>query len=131
MNILIVDDTPLTRVILKRTLMALGVREEEIFQAGNGEKGLACFEAFCCRGVITDWRMPVMDGLTFVKELRKRDSQAPIIMLTAANDRADVVTAIEAGVNDYLIKPFTAEDMRKKLLKMLSKIKASEAQPCA
>jgi two-component system, chemotaxis family, chemotaxis protein CheY len=131
MNVLIVDDSAMTRVILKRNLISVGVREEQIFEAENGEQGLARFETFHCRAVITDWRMPVMDGLTFVKELRKRDSEVPIIMLTAANERGDVVAAIESGVTDYLIKPFAAADMRKKLLTMLARMQANKAQLCA
>ena len=131
MNVLIVDDSAMTRVLLKRNLVAVGVREHEIIEAENGEKGLARFENFECRAVITDWRMPVMDGLEFVKELRKRNTQIPIIMLTAANERADVVAAIESGITDYLIKPFSPADMRKKLQTMLARAKASDAQPCS
>jgi two-component system chemotaxis response regulator CheY len=131
MKVLVVDDSAMIRVILKRSLIAVGVRQEEIFEAENGEKGLARFQTFRCRGIITDWRMPVMDGLTFVKEIRKRDANVPIVMLTAANERDDVVAAIECGVSDYLIKPFSPADIRKKLLNMLAQMKASEAQPCA
>jgi two-component system chemotaxis response regulator CheY len=129
MNILIVDDTALVRLILKRNLMALGVREEEIFQAEDGEKGLACFKTFGCRGIVTDLRMPVMDGVTFVQEVRKLDSQVPIIMLTSANEREEVMAAVESGVTDYLIKPPTAAAMQKKLLKMLAQIEASRVDP--
>ncbi len=129
MNILIVDDTALVRLILKRNLMALGVREEEIFQAEDGEKGLACFKAFGCCGIVTDLRMPVMDGVTFVQEVRKLDSQVPIIMLTSANEREEVMAAVESGVTDYLIKPPTAAAMQKKLVKMLAQIEASRIDP--
>jgi two-component system chemotaxis response regulator CheY len=122
MNVLIVDDTAMVRVLVKRNLIALGLRAEEILEAEDGEKGLARFKTFQCRGIITDMRMPVMDGLEFVKEVRKLDCEVPIVMLTSANDREDVVAAIESGVNDYLIKPFAPGDIKKKLRKMLAQM---------
>ena len=129
MNILIVDDTAMVRIMLERNLMTLGVPEEEIFQAENGEKGLERFTTFHCRAIITDMRMPVMDGLAFVKAVRKLDAKVPIIMLTSASERGDVVAAVESGVNDYLLKPFAAGDMGKKLLKMLSQMKEDSIAP--
>ncbi len=131
MKVLIVDDSAMIRVMLKRNLMAIGVHEEEIVQAEDGEKGLLRFTTCHCRAIITDMRMPVMDGLAFVSEIRKLDAKVPIMMLTSANERGDVVAAVESGVNDYLLKPFTAGDLRKKLLKLLSQVIPSEAQPCA
>jgi two-component system chemotaxis response regulator CheY len=130
MNVLVVDDTAMIRVIVRRNLIALGVREDNIFLAKDGEDGLALFTTFHCRGIITDLRMPVMDGLTFVEEIRKRDAQVPIIMLTSANGREDFQAAIESGVNDYLIKPFTSADIKIKLRKMLSRMKEKPLASC-
>jgi two-component system, chemotaxis family, chemotaxis protein CheY len=119
MSVLIVDDSVIIRVILERNLIGLGVPEHEIYQAENGEKGLARFVSFRCDGIVTDLRMPVMDGLTFVREVRKLNATVPIVAVTSANDRENVVAAIESGVNDYLIKPFAAGDVRKKLQRLL------------
>jgi two-component system, chemotaxis family, chemotaxis protein CheY len=118
MSVLIVDDSAMTRVILKRNLISVGFREHEIFEAENGEKGLARFVVSRCDCIITDIRMPVMDGLTFVRAIRKLSAKVPIMAITAANDREEVVAAIESGVNDYLIKPFAGADVRKKLHRM-------------
>jgi two-component system, chemotaxis family, chemotaxis protein CheY len=118
MNVLIVDDSPIVRVILKRNLIAIGVRENEIYEAENGEKGLARFRVYGCGAIVTDLRMPVMDGVAFVKEIRKLAPDIPIAMVTAANEKDQVVEAIASGVNDYLVKPFAAADLRKKLTKL-------------
>jgi DNA-binding response OmpR family regulator len=127
MNILIVDDSAMIRVILKRNCLGIGIREDEIYQAENGEQGLARFKSFRCDAVITDLRMPVMDGLTFVRELRKLTSEVPIIAVSSANDRENVVAAIQSGVNDYLIKPFAAEDCRKKLQRLIERAQSPAA----
>ena len=76
---------------------------------------LALFEADKFDIVLTDWNMPVMDGLTLLKEIRSRDQEIPIVMITTEAERARVVTAIEAGVSDYLVKPFTADALNAKL----------------
>ncbi len=120
MSVLIVDDSTMIRVILKRNLIAIGVPEQEIYQAENGEKALARFLSFQCDGIVTDLRMPVMDGLTFVREVRKRNASVPIIAISSANDRENVMAAIESGVNDYLIKPFAVDDIRKKLQRLVN-----------
>jgi CheY-like chemotaxis protein len=132
MSILIVDDWAMTRVILKRNCLAIGVREHEIYQAENGEKALACFVNFRCDAIITDLRMPVMDGLTLVREIRKLNAHVPIVAVTAANDRENVLAAIESGVNDYLIKPFATDDVRQKLQRLLDWAKSPAVcnEPC-
>lgn len=121
MSVLIVDDSAMVRVILKRNFMSLGVPEHEIYQAENGEKGLARFTSLPCDSIVTDLHMPVMDGLTFVREIRKLNATVPIVAVSSANDRENVTAAIQAGVNDYLIKPFAAGDVRKKLQKLLQR----------
>jgi two-component system chemotaxis response regulator CheY len=66
---------------------------------------------------MTDWNMPVMDGLAFLKKVRGVNQQVPVIMITTESERSRVVTAIEAGVSDYLVKPFTTETLNAKIEK--------------
>jgi len=67
--------------------------------------------------VLSDWNMPVMDGLTLLKGIRQRNKEIPVIMITTEAERARVVTAIQAGVSDCLVKPFTPDGLKEKLEK--------------
>ena len=131
MKLLIVDDSAMTRVLLKRNCLMLGVREDEILEADNGQIALERFAFHACDAVITDWHMPVMDGLTLVKEIRKRQSTVPILMVTSERERQDVVEAIGSGVNDYLIKPFAADVVKNKLSTLVTRIRESGSAPQA
>lgn len=125
MNVLIVDDSAMLRVMLKRILIQLGVRDHQIYEAENGQTGLERLSTFHCEAIITDWRMPVMDCLAFVKQVRQSSPQIPIVMITAANERDQVVEAVKSGVNDYLVKPFNPADARKKLTNLLRRAQQS------
>jgi len=126
-KLLIVDDSVIGRVVVQRNCLGVGLREDEIIQANNGQTALQRFERDPCDGIVTDWHMPVMDGLTFVKEIRKRNQHVPILMFTASCKRDEVIAAIEAGANDYLVKPFAPGDLQRKLRKLLALIKNNEA----
>ena len=117
MKILLVDDSGTMRAIQKRCLFKLGVAEDDVVEADNGQTGLAEFDKGGFDIVLTDWNMPVMDGLTMLKEIRTRNADIPIIMITTESERARVVAAIEAGVSDYLVKPYTADALNAKLEK--------------
>jgi two-component system, chemotaxis family, chemotaxis protein CheY len=119
MKVLLVDDTTLVRVMLRRWCLTLGLGHEDIVEAENGQIALARFDAQSPDAVITDWSMPVMDGLTLVKEIRKRNASVPIVMVTSQAERQHVIEAIQAGANDYLVKPFSPSDIRKKLQRIL------------
>ncbi|HEV8001855.1 MAG TPA: response regulator [Planctomycetaceae bacterium] len=120
MKVLIVDDTTMVRVVLRRWCINLGLNEDDILEAENGQRALSRFEASSPDAVITDWSMPVMDGLTLVQEIRKRNSTVPIVMVTSQAERDQVVAALEAGINDYLVKPFSPTDIKKKLSKLFA-----------
>lgn len=115
MKILLVDDSGTMRTIQRRCLNKLGI--EDIVDAEDGRQALEFFERQKFDIVLSDWNMPVMDGLTLLKEIRQRDRQIPVIMITTEAERARVVTAIQAGVSDYLVKPFTPDGLRDKLAK--------------
>jgi two-component system chemotaxis response regulator CheY len=120
MKVLIVDDTTMVRVVLRRWCINLGLNEDDILEAENGQRALSRFETSSPDAVITDWSMPVMDGLTLVQEIRKRNSTVPIVMVTSQAERDQVVAALEAGINDYLVKPFSPTDIKKKLSKLFA-----------
>ncbi len=111
---LIVDDSPTLRRILTRMLGALGLETEE------AEHGRAALEA--CRRrmpevILLDWNMPEMDGLTFLKALRREpEGNRPVVIFcTTMDDIAHIEQALEAGADEYVIKPFDQELIRLKL----------------
>jgi two-component system, chemotaxis family, chemotaxis protein CheY len=117
MKILLVDDSGMMRVLQKRCLLKLGVAPDDIVEAENGQVALDAFASETFDIIMTDQNMPVMDGLTFVKEVRTTNKDIPIVMITTDSERSRVISAIEAGVSDYLVKPFTPDDLRTKVRK--------------
>lgn len=115
MKVLLVDDSGTMRTIQRRCLNKLNVNE--VVEADNGQTGLNEFQSQQFDVVLTDWNMPVMDGLTFVKNMRAENKTVPIIMITTEAERSRVVDAIQAGVSDYLVKPFTPDKLKEKLEK--------------
>ena len=113
MKVLIVDDSGTMRTIQKRCLNKLGI--EDIVEAEDGRKGLEAFERGTFDIILSDWNMPNMDGLALLKEIRQRNTTVPVLMITTEAERARVVSAIEAGVSDYLVKPYTPEGLKEKL----------------
>jgi two-component system chemotaxis response regulator CheY len=118
MKILIVDDFSTMRRIVKNILKQLGY--ENVGEAENGAEAYDMIKTGEFAFVITDWNMPVMDGLGLLKKVRT-DSQVkdiPILMVTAEAEKEKVVAAIQAGVNNYIVKPFTADTLKEKMDKI-------------
>jgi two-component system chemotaxis response regulator CheY len=112
---LVVDDSRAMRSILTRLLSGLGF---DVAQAGDGSEALAVLEAGARPDVIlVDWNMPVMDGLTFIKEVRACDEYRDIslMMVTTESEQGQIVRALAAGAHEYVIKPFTDEVIAEKL----------------
>ncbi len=105
MKILVVDDSITMRRIILNNLKASGY--SDLAEAGNGVEALSLMNGVDL--VLTDWNMPVMDGLTLVKEIRSNPTfgSVPIIMITTEGAKDEVLTALKEGVNDYIVKPFT------------------------
>ncbi len=118
--ILIVDDSPTMRRIIKNTLERLGHKES--VEAGNGKEALQQLKEYPINFVITDWNMPEMNGLEFVTELRATPEfeSLPVLMITTRGMKDDVLQAVQAGVNNYIVKPFTPETLEQKIQKLLS-----------
>jgi len=114
MRFLVVDDSVTMRRILLNTLQSIGFAD--VVEACDGKEALERFSAGI-GFIITDWNMPVMGGIEFVRALRARpDGQTvPILMVTTRSSREDIVTAVEAGVNNYVLKPFTAQVLKEKI----------------
>ena len=120
MKILAVDDSSTMRRIIINTLKRAGY--ENVVEAENGKEALAKLETEKVDFVITDWNMPEMDGLTFVSNLRKsaEHSKLPVLMVTTRSVKEDIVEALKAGVNSYIVKPFTPDTLKEKIDQVLS-----------
>jgi two-component system, chemotaxis family, chemotaxis protein CheY len=115
MHALIVDDSATMRMILKAYLKKLGF---EVTEAVNGLDALVQLRAMeKVDVVLVDWNMPEMDGLSFVRTVRAELGYAslPLMMVTTNSELADVARALEAGANEYIMKPFTGAMIREKL----------------
>jgi two-component system chemotaxis response regulator CheY len=113
---LVVDDSRTIRTILKRILLELGY---DVCEAADGKEALAVIDAegTSVSLVLTDWNMPEMDGLELLKRLRKNPelSLLKIIMVTTETELDRMVSALDAGANEYVMKPFTKDILREKL----------------
>ncbi|MCE3047173.1 response regulator [Helicobacter kayseriensis] len=116
MKMLIVDDSSTMRRIIKNTLLRLGYTD--VLEAGNGIEAWEILDQNHDISVlITDWNMPEMNGLELVRRTRsdERFLNIPIIMVTTEGGKAEVIAAIKAGVNNYIVKPFTPQVLKEKL----------------
>ena len=116
MKILVVDDSSTMRRIIKNTLGRLG--HKDLLEAEDGQVAWDVMgENEGIDILITDWNMPVMNGLELVKKVRAEEKYAdlPIIMITTEGGKTEVITALKAGVNNYIVKPFTPQVLQEKL----------------
>ena len=115
MRFLIVDDSSTMRRIIINTLNKLGYKE--CHEASNGREGVETLAATPVDMVITDWNMPEMSGIEFVRALRANDAtkQLPVLMVTTNAAEDDIVEALKAGVNNYVVKPFTPDTIKEKI----------------
>ncbi len=117
---LVADDSRVMRRIIIRALNEIGLME--VVEANDGDEALAEFAKQEFGLVLTDWNMPKKSGLEVIQGIRATGARVPIIMITTESEKARVFSAIEAGVTDYLIKPFDAETLRGKVEKHLGAI---------
>ena len=119
MKCLVVDDSATMRRIVVNALKSIGY--DNVIEAGDGSDALARCDASIDL-IITDWNMPVMGGLDFVKALRgtPQHAKTPILMVTTRSVKEDIMQAVEAGVSSYILKPFTPQVLKEKIDQILS-----------
>ena len=126
MKILVVDDFSTMRRIVRNLLVELGFSNPLIQEADDGENAIAMLRAQPFDLVVTDWNMPNMTGIDLLKAIRAEASLKglPVLMVTAENNREQIIAAAQAGVNGYIVKPFTAATLKEKLTKIFERIAA-------
>ena len=122
MKILVVDDFPTMRRIVRNLLKELGY--SNVDEAEDGQAGLARLRSGAYDFVISDWNMPNLDGLAMLKEIRADANlmHLPVLMVTAESKKENIIAAAQAGASGYVVKPFTAATLDEKLNKILEKM---------
>ena len=122
MKILIVDDFSTMRRIIKNLLRDLGFTNTD--EADDGQTALPKLEAGGFDFLVTDWNMPGMQGIDLLKAVRADPNlkDLPVLMVTAESKREQIVEAAQAGVNGYVVKPFTAGTLKEKIDKIFERI---------
>ena len=120
MKVLLIDDSKTMRNIQKSVLRQLGHTEVE--EACDGQDALNTLQSYDPELILVDWNMPNMDGLTFVKTYRKINKTTPLIMVTTEAEKARVIEAIKAGVNNYVVKPFTPDLLSQRIDETMAKL---------
>jgi two-component system chemotaxis response regulator CheY len=116
MKIITIDDSSTMRRIIKNTLFRIGYGSD-VLEAEDGKQALSVLSQNKVDLIITDWNMPNMDGLSFVKAIRSMRAwdDVPIIMVTTEAAKEDILEALKAGVNNYIVKPFTPQVLKEKI----------------
>ncbi|GAB2995730.1 chemotaxis response regulator CheY [Psychrosphaera aestuarii] len=122
MKILVVDDFSTMRRIIKNLLRDLGFTN--VSEADDGSTALPMLQNGDFDFVVTDWNMPGMQGIDLLREIRKDDKlkHMPVMMVTAEAKKEQIVAAAQAGVNGYIVKPFTAATLKGKLDKIFERL---------
>ena len=117
-KVLVVDDMATMRRIVRNILKQLGFANVE--EAENGQEALQKLRADTYGLVVSDWNMPVMTGIDMLRTIRADENlkTIPVLMVTAEAQQGNLVEAVQAGVSNYIVKPFTAETMHEKLGKI-------------
>lgn len=122
MKILIVDDFSTMRRIIKNLLRDLGFTNTQ--EADDGQTALPMLKTGDFDFLVTDWNMPGMSGIDLLKEVRadSKLSALPVLMVTAEAKRDQIIEAAQAGVNGYVVKPFTAQVLKEKIDKIFERV---------
>ncbi|MCL0067237.1 response regulator [Thermodesulfovibrionales bacterium] len=123
-KVLVVDDFPTMRRIIKNLLKQIGF--EHIEEAENGTQALNKLKNDSFGLVVSDWNMPEMNGITFLRNTRQSEDfkGIPFLMVTAEAEKEKVIEAVKAGVDSYIVKPFTSEILKEKIEKIAEKKKS-------
>ena len=118
---LIVDDSSVMRKIVERALRQAGLKLLVVLEAGSGTEGLDLLRAQAVDLILSDINMPTMDGLEFLRQIRAQNLApgVPVVMITTESSEEHVRQAIEAGAKGYIRKPFTAEQVKERVLPLV------------
>lgn len=121
MKVLVVDDFAAMRRILKNVLKQIGFTN--ILEADDGTTALDVLKNNKVDLIVSDWTMPKMNGLDLLKTVRSNEDtkDMPFLMVTASSQKDDVIQAVQAGVSNYIVKPFTADTVEEKLTRIFRK----------
>ena len=119
-KVLVADDSGTMRKIIIRSLNAVGITD--IVEAADGDQACELFSTEPFDLVLTDWNMPGKSGLEVVQTIRAGGSKVPIVLITTEGEKSRVLEAIQAGVSDYLVKPFDTAALREKLEKHIGHV---------
>lgn len=124
MKILVVDDFSTMRRIIKNLLRDLGFTNTQ--EADDGSTALPMLQNGSFDFVVTDWNMPGMQGIDLLKAIRADEKlkHLPVLMVTAESKREQIIEAAQAGVNGYVVKPFTAVTLEEKINKIFERVAA-------
>ena len=124
MRVLIVDDSSVMRKIVERSLRQAGLEPMVVLEAGSGVEGLQVLSGQTVHLILSDINMPSMDGLEFLRQLRSQNlaDGVPVVMITTESSEEHVKQAILAGAQGYIRKPFTAEQVKERVLPLLAAV---------
>jgi two-component system, chemotaxis family, chemotaxis protein CheY len=116
-KVMVVDDSSVMRQIIKNNLKQLGFELANLLDAADGEEALKKINEGKVDLVISDWNMPKMTGIDFLKAIRADGSlkELPFLMVTSEADKEKIMQAVQAGVNQYIVKPFNANQLDEKI----------------
>ncbi len=127
-SILIIDDSLPMRSVIKRTLKAAGYGNSQVIEAANGKEALKLMKNNWVDIVLTDYNMPVMDGLEFIKTIKNDDlsKDIPVIVISTEGNKSKIKEFMDCGAVGYITKPFTAEAIRDLIVNILGEINYEE-----
>ena len=120
-KVIVVDDTSMMRQIIKNNLKQLGFEQSNLVDAADGEQALKKINEDTFDLVIADWNMPRMTGINLLKAIRADGAlkELPFLMVTVEADKEKIMEAVQAGVNQYIVKPFNATQLEEKIKEIL------------
>jgi len=128
-SILIVDDSLPMRSVIKRTLKTAGYGSSEFLEAANGQEALDLMKNSWIDLVITDHNMPVMNGLDFIKNMKKDQvaKDIPVVVISTEGNDSKIMEFMDSGAAGYITKPFTAETIRDLIVNILGEVNYEDA----
>lgn len=130
-NVLIVDDSPPMRAVIKKIIKASGFNVGNFFDAGNGKEALGILKEAWLDLVLTDYNMPDMNGLELICRMKTDEilKTIPVVVITTEGSQQRMKEFMEKGAADYIKKPFTPEELRNKLNLIIGETEHGEGSP--